>query len=217
MEVLTQEMFNKLLNDFCFSASNRLVLENYIVKDISADVFRYLIIHIIFKNCRIESLRIEHMAMYELVYENCEIVDYEDILFIEKASIVNCTFIKPVPLTCPEKGEFIGYKKCEYWDKKEYRCRYCVVKLLIPTDAKRSSAFGRKCRCSKAKVLGIFSLEGDELKHINSANSLVLNGISYELGKEVYPDDFNDNRYEECSHGIHFFMSFDEARYYYFM
>ena len=45
----------------------------------------------------------------------------------------------------------------------------------------------------------------------------VSNPYSYELGKEVYPDDFDENRYYECSHGIHFFMSFDEARDYYLM
>ena len=55
-------------------------------------------------------------------------------------------------LQCPEEGSFIGYKKA---DNK-------IVKLLITEDAKRSSATSRKCRCNKAKVLSITSLDGKE-------------------------------------------------------
>ena len=56
------------------------------------------------------------------------------------------------PLVCPEEGEFIGYKIGYSND-----CNYepCIITLLIPADAKRSSAFGNKCRCNKAKVLEI--------------------------------------------------------------
>ena len=50
-----------------------------------------------------------------------------------------------LPLTCPEKGSFIGFK-C---------ARKHIVELEILTDARRSSATGRKCRCDKAKVLSI--------------------------------------------------------------
>ena len=47
---------------------------------------------------------------------------------------------------CPETGPILGYKKCVN-DR--------VVQLLIPADAKRTSATLPSCRCSKAKVLSI--------------------------------------------------------------
>lgn len=45
-----------------------------------------------------------------------------------------------IPLACPDTGSFIGWKKASG----------LIVKLLIPSDAKRLSATGRKCRCNKA-------------------------------------------------------------------
>lgn len=35
--------------------------------------------------------------------------------------------------------------------------------------------------------------------------------LIYELGKTVKPDSFDPNRFNECSHGIHFFMTEQEA------
>ena len=33
----------------------------------------------------------------------------------------------------------------------------------------------------------------------------------YKVGCEVLPDKFDDNRWEECSNGIHFFINKQEA------
>lgn len=49
-----------------------------------------------------------------------------------------------IPMACPDSGEFIGWKKASSGR---------IVKLLIPSDAKRLSATGRKCRASEAIVL----------------------------------------------------------------
>nr|DAW57645.1 MAG TPA: pentapeptide repeat protein [Caudoviricetes sp.] len=49
------------------------------------------------------------------------------------------------PISCPEEGQFIGFKKA----------MNRIVKLEILSDAKRSSATSRKCRCDKAKVVAI--------------------------------------------------------------
>lgn len=100
-------------------------------------------------------------------------------------------------LQCPEEGAFIGWKKCE---------REVIVKLLIPEDAKRSSATSRKCRASKAIVLGVIGAEKAISK--NDMNFI------YEVGKEMIPDSFDDDRWNECSHGIHFFMTRNEAERY---
>ena len=108
-----------------------------------------------------------------------------------------------IPINCPEKGSFIGFKKA-ITDKKEV-----IVELLITEDAKRSSATSRKCRCSKAKVLSITSL--DEKENFNKAYSSFDNEFVYKLGKTVEPDLFNEDRFDECSNGIHFFITRQEA------
>ena len=109
---------------------------------------------------------------------------------------ISTTFLN---LQCPEKGSFIGYKKA---NKK-------IVELEITEDAKRSSATTRKCRCSKAKVLSITNIENTiEYEEVASDHD---KDFIYRVGGVVEVKDFDDNRWNECSTGIHFFMSRDEA------
>lgn len=103
-------------------------------------------------------------------------------------------------LQCPEEGSFIGYKKAKNF----------IVKLLITEDAKRSSATTRKCRCSKAKVLSITNLDGSESK-LESICSKYDKSFIYKVGEIVEAPDFNEDRWDECSTGIHFFITRDEA------
>ena len=102
-------------------------------------------------------------------------------------------------LQCPEKGSFIGYKIA----------REKIVELLITEDAKRSSATSRKCRCSKAKVLSITNVENTE--EYNEVASVRDKSFVYRVGEIVEVKDFDENRWNECSAGIHFFMTRDEA------
>ena len=102
-------------------------------------------------------------------------------------------------LQCPKKGSFIGYKKA---DNK-------IVKLLITEDSKRSSATTRRCRCSKAKVLNITSL--DSKKNFEKVASDYNSNFVYEVGKIIEIENFDENRWNECSTGIHFFITRDEA------
>ena len=103
-------------------------------------------------------------------------------------------------LQCPEEGSFIGYKICE-----EQR----IVKLLITEDSKRSSATTRKCRASKVKVLDISNIENT--KKYETAVSKYDKSFIYKAGETIKVPDFDDNRWEECSTGIHFFITRDEA------
>lgn len=103
-------------------------------------------------------------------------------------------------LQCPEEGSFIGYKKA---------CNH-IIKLEILPDAKRSSATTRKCRCSAAKVLSITTLDG-KYDGTQSVSSDKKRDFVYRVGEIVRVDDFDDNRWRECSKGIHFFMTRDEA------
>ena len=107
-----------------------------------------------------------------------------------------------IPLVCPSDGAFTGWKKIMHF----------LIKLYIPSSAKRCSGTTNKCRCDKAKVLGIYNLDGSKaiINKIVNINNGYTNCI-YEVGKMVYPDSFDDNRWNECSHGIHFFVNKQDA------
>ncbi len=104
-------------------------------------------------------------------------------------------------LRCPEKGAFLGYKKC-------FNNR--LVQLLIPADAKRTSATLPSCRCSKAKVLTIKSF--DYKQSFTEAWSLVDDNFVYPLGKWVEVKNFDEDRWKDSTTGIHFWMTREEAR-----
>jgi hypothetical protein len=97
------------------------------------------------------------------------------------------------------EGDLIGWKKCYSG---------VVVKLKIPAAAKRSHAFGRKCRAEFVEVLEVI---GAEVGISNHNNSTV-----YRVGETVRPDSFDENWQDECSNGIHFFITREEAEDYSF-
>ena len=109
-----------------------------------------------------------------------------------------------IPMVCPEEGDFIGWKKAEGNKDK------VIVKLRIPSDAKRSSATTRKCRCSKAEVIAIYNLDGTE-EGETTCHSDYDNSFIYEVGKTVEVTNFNEDRWSECAKGIHFFINRQEA------
>ena len=106
-----------------------------------------------------------------------------------------------VPLMCPEKGSFTGFKKV--------RGNY-IVELEILADAMRSSATGRKCRCSKAKVVSITNPDGSKAEETSACSGWNPNFI-YSVGEVVEVKDFDTNRWNECAPGIHFFITRQEA------
>ena len=105
------------------------------------------------------------------------------------------------PIACPEKESFIAFKKV--------RGNY-IVELLIPEDARRCSATSRKCRCDKAKVLSITKLNGTS-DGVDTVYSKHDETFAYKIGEIVEVKDFDDNRWNECSTGIHFFVTRQEA------
>ena len=104
------------------------------------------------------------------------------------------------PMACPEKGSFIAFKKAGCY----------IIELFIPSNAKRCSATSRKCRCSKAKVISITTLSGDKT-NITEVHSNYDPNFIYKLGEYVEVKDFDDNRWNECSTGIYFFITRQEA------
>ena len=128
---------------------------------------------------------------------------YADLRYadLDDADLRDAKNIPYIPLECPSDGAFIGWKKI---DK-------ILIKLEIPEDARRSSATTNKCRCDKAKVLGFYDILGvNELDMTELVNN-EYKECKYVKGEMVYPDSFDEDRWNECSHGIHFFVNKQDA------
>ena len=109
----------------------------------------------------------------------------------------------------PDEGDIIGWKKA-YVDNTMPPTPV-IVKLLIPADAQRSNATGRKCRASTARVLDLQDKQGNSLPPDTTAYSEYDTDFTYKKGETVHVEDFDTNRWNECAPGIHFFITRIEA------
>ena len=119
---------------------------------------------------------------------------------LSRANLYRAENVPFIPYACPDFGMFIGFKKAHGY----------IVVLEIPEDARRLSATGRKCRCDKAKVLKIQNLDGSD-SGLTEVKSDYCDDFLYKVGETVSVPDFNENRWNECSQGIHFFINRQEA------
>ena len=203
-----------------------------------------------FKDCSFRKAHFEYCKFINCTFDGCDLGVSSAPQFHD-GEIRNCYNVPPIPMTCPEKGEFTGYKKARVSgiDLGLAYDQDVIVELKIPEEAKRSSALGRKCRCSEAEVVAIYRIRevdcalqstvaqiikneemgepynfsvwrrtlGNKLNpsivaRSNTAQFLGgVRSVDYKVGEKVYPDSWNSNRFEECSHGIHFFISAQEA------
>lgn len=121
---------------------------------------------------------------------------------------------------CPETGSFYGYKKA--WSCREDYSE-AIVTLKIPENALRTNGFDRKCRCDRAIVVGITAVKlkkgTDHDRYVTTGNVSMARSdhdphFYYCIGEEVKVRNFNKNRWETCSRGIHFFLTREEAERY---
>ncbi len=91
------------------------------------------------------------------------------------------------------EGDLIGWKKL-YGGT--------IAKLRIPAEARRSHAFGRKCRAEFVDVI-----EGEGIRSHDRKTT-------YAPGSRVTCDKWDENWQEECAGGIHFFITRIEAENY---
>ena len=101
-----------------------------------------------------------------------------------------------ITMQCPTEGSFIAWKKV---------VGDMIVKLRVTENAKRSSATTLKCRCSEAQVLDIQDADGNSLD-ISAVRSRHDCDFIYRKGEVVRVDNFDEDRWDECSTGIHFFI-----------
>ena len=151
-----------------------------------------------YANLRSADLRSADLSSADLSSANLR---YADLSSADLSSAKNVPF---VPYACPDFGMFIGFKKA-YYKSEPY-----IVVLEIPEDAKRLSSTGRKCRCDKAKVLEIQNIDGSKAD-VEFVCSQFDRSFQYKVGEVVSVDDFCEDRWNECSQGIHFFINRQEA------
>lgn len=165
--------------------------------------------HVLFKDCTLSGadLRFANLKCATLRYADmtgcnigganlyCAVLEYAKL-----DGIISNEETKWFRLHCPKEGAFLGYKKC-------FNGR--LVQLLIPADAKRTSATMNSCRCNKAKVLTIKSFDYKE--SYKEAWSLVDENFVYRVGEWVEVKDFNEDRWMDSTTGIHFWLTREEA------
>lgn len=183
----------------------------------------------VFENCRANNfIHCNGEKFVNCKFNNCDFVGAD--LF--QSTFTNCLYndnTKGFQLVCPEKGEYIAFKKAlVYVYKKSGKSATSdflnnkltgiivempvIIELRIPKDAKRSSATTRKCRASKAEVLSITSIDGKKRYKKAVASWPGASKFVYEVGKTVVPNNgFEENRWIACAAGIHHFITRDEA------
>lgn len=99
------------------------------------------------------------------------------------------------------EGPFCGWKKCR---------NGVIVKLLIPAEARRSHGAERKCRAEFVKVLEVYGADGISRRGLVGI-SLYDDKTEYRKGKIVKPDGWDEDRWNTCGQGIHFYLTRIEA------
>ena len=195
-----------ILNDSSITRSiiDRVKYNNYLFID-----HRSAFLNCFFSDTSFYMCRFEHSYFYKCTSEKLRICKTSFDHSQSYDSIID------LPLVCPAEGSFIAYKnvlryintgRCTFLD-------HCIAVLEIPADAKRISAGSNKCRCSKAKAIRFESFNGEDLGDIVCFSDYN-NEFKYKLGEMVYADSFDENKFNQCSTGIHFFMNREEATHY---
>ena len=184
------------LDDSCFIGSSITNVSFHYANLNRSDFGRALVYY---SSMQFAILRYANLKMAEFYCVETYGADFHDVASDENVRLPG--------IICPEKGSFIGFKKArcitgEYMEP-------CIVKLEILEDALRSSATTRKCRCSKAKVLSITTLDGEPLDC--EAFSDHDASFKYRVGEILEVSNFDTNRWNECAPGIHFFITRQEA------
>ena len=146
----------------------------------------------VFYGCRMQAVHIEGA---DFLGASLNDIKLEDIYADETTKYYH--------LACPPEGPFVAYKKCQ--DDR-------IVQMLVPKDALRSSATRLTCRCSKAKVLSIKSI--DETVKYTEAVATIDDNFVYRVGEWVEVYNFDTNRWHDAAPGIHFWMTREQAIHY---
>ena len=143
-----------------------------------------------FYNARFDNSSFDNSRFYNSRFDNSRFDEKS------KKSIAQYKYLWQI---IPTEGSFIAYKKASG----------CVLKLEIPLKAKRvCNIINRKCRASYVKTLKITDSNGESIKEAagNSDSKTI-----YKVGELTKADSFDDNFLNDCTNGIHFFVTRKEA------
>ena len=229
MEKISFEQFkNKIKQgekDFTNLILENMNLENYDLSDMNFSHSNFInanlsnvnfyssqLVNVLLDDCNLQNANLKNANLERASLRRVNLT-YADIrgaklyaAVLENAILDNIIFddkTENFRIHCPEQGAFVAYKK---------GLDNLIIKLLIPSDAKRVSSTLNCCRCDKAKVLEIKNFEGT--KFFDEAWSTVAENFCYKLGERVYAENFNEYRWYDSTGGIHFWMTEDEAKAY---
>lgn len=152
-------------------------------------------------DARIHNLRLLGASLDRTIWTNV-IARGVDLRYAELRGVVDLpATIAAELIVAPPEGEIIGWKKLHGG---------LIAKLRIPASALRSNASGRKCRASEAEVLSIYDPQLHA--YVQHGTSWYNSDFPYTVGETVRPEiAFDPDRWAECSSGIHFFLTREEA------
>lgn len=186
-------------------------------------IFNNAFVKTILKNSVWSKTNIYHSTFKDNNYTSAQFEktsNFYDTSLDDDAFNIEQAMIEPnIVQACPSHGSFIGWKKgLIYATRSDDITKIpspaiALIQLEIPEDAERVGGYlNGKCRCSKAKVLSIRAIHDGKLIDNGIAFSMYGNNKTrYKVGEMVYPDSFDSNPYAVCSHGIHFFVSKENA------
>ena len=146
------DIFSVTFNTCTFKSSD---FENISIRN---NIFEYCtFIGCVFDNVIISGNYLINNSFFECIFYKCSIDNTMKYNYFYNTSFKNSKLPKQLiaQTTILPDGDLIGWKKL----------RGSIAKLLIPADAKRSNATGRKCRASYAKVLEIYNHNGAEIQY----------------------------------------------------
>ena len=124
---------------------------------------------------------------------------YADLRYAD-LSYADLQKIKHLYQIIPEEGSFIAWKKLK---------NNCLAKIEIPAKAKRTcNLINRKCRASYVKTLDIIDVDGEQIKEMNGTHD---QSLIYKIGRITRPDKYDNSMLNDCTNGIHFFITKQEA------
>ena len=149
-------------------------------------------------NLQLANLRSANLQSADLRSANLRFADLQS---ADLRSAKNSDLVIASTRILPE-GTLIGWKQC----RPVPDGTMVLVKLSIPANAKRSHAFGRKCRAEYVKVLQVIGAKVRISTHDGKTE--------YRKGKTVRCSSWCDDYTQECAGGIHFFITRAEAEAY---
>ncbi len=129
-------------------------------------------------------------------------LSYTDLRYakLDDKIIKNINKYRPFQI-CPQVGSFYAWKAGK---------NNTIMKIYIPASAERTSCLiNRKCRCSKARLIMAWDSKGNKIKECKNWNTHY--PTVYKVGEWMIPNSYNSNIRIDCSNGIHFFITKEEA------